>query len=60
MARFELLSLGFHSELRVSEFLAFTMRTALKNHHPVATTPIAWPSESAEKGKLGFAMSRPR
>jgi len=29
--------------------LAFTMRTALKSHHTVATTPIAWPSEFAEE-----------
>src|SRR5436190_22253263 len=28
------------------------MRTALKNHHTVATTPIAWPSESAKKRQV--------
>ena len=32
---------GSHAALRV---LAFTMRTALKKHHTVATTPITWPS----------------
>ena len=28
------------------------MRTALKNHQTVATTPIAWPSESAKKRQV--------